>query len=391
MAKLIMTLLVRDEGDIIRDNIEFHLKHGVDYIIATDNASVDNSREILAEYQAMGKLHLIDEPGRDKSQAAWNNRMTRIAMEKYDADLVFHCDADEFWYPAIGDLKTEIMNTSHDVMLVNLVNVILENHNGKESLINNKSYAVVKPLQASFDYEYEEKTKYSNLYLYRYPLKVFFRTSKGILEVDQGNHNIVNSNDTISQGISKNIFIFHFPVRGRERFRRKVIETGKAVEKNPILSKSQSFHIRRWFDAYKSGTLDREYEKLTLNEQVAAELKEDGILSDFDFSSFTRHKRNDDVMYQIQKNLIDIDLMNHKQIVSDLCNQAIATRDNQITALTTEVEKLTTELEKLTVEMDTIKSSLSWRVTKPLRYVNTLLHGDWTAIIKYLSKGRSNG
>ena len=125
-----MTLLVRDEGDIIRENIEFHLKHGVDYIIATDNASIDNSREILAEYQAMGKLHLIDEPGRDKSQAAWNNRMSKIAIEKYNADIIFHCDADEFWCPAIGDLKTEILNSQNDVMLVDLINVLLENQKG---------------------------------------------------------------------------------------------------------------------------------------------------------------------------------------------------------------------------------------------------------------------
>ncbi len=59
--KLVMTLLARDEGDIIRRNIEFHLSHGVDFIIATDNASSDNTRDILTEYKNKGKLYLIDE------------------------------------------------------------------------------------------------------------------------------------------------------------------------------------------------------------------------------------------------------------------------------------------------------------------------------------------
>ena len=40
-CKLIMTLLVKNEVDIVRQNIVFHLRQGVDFIIATDNISVD--------------------------------------------------------------------------------------------------------------------------------------------------------------------------------------------------------------------------------------------------------------------------------------------------------------------------------------------------------------
>lgn len=357
MAKLIMTLLVRDEGDIIRENIEFHLRHGVDHIIATDNASVDDSREILAEYQAMGRLHLIDEPGRDKSQAAWNNRMARIAIEEYKADIVFHCDADEFWCPAIGDLKTELLHSQYDVLKVNLINVILENHKGKESLTKNKSYAIINPLDTL---NYIEDTRNTNLYFYKYHPKVMFKTNKGLLEVNQGNHDIVNLNETISQGFSRNIFIFHFPVRGKERFRRKIIETGKAVEKNPLLGKSQSVHIRRWFDAYKSGTLDEEYAKLTITKDAATNLKESGMIADFDFSSFINNKRIDDLMYQIQKNQIDSEITYHKELIIAVNNQVL----------------------------ERIKSSLSWKLTKPVRFAESLLRGDWTAIRDHLSRNR---
>ena len=34
--KIVMTLLVRDEQDIIRENIEFHLSMGVNFFIAAD-------------------------------------------------------------------------------------------------------------------------------------------------------------------------------------------------------------------------------------------------------------------------------------------------------------------------------------------------------------------
>ena len=100
--KLVMTLLVRDEEDIVRYNIDFHLKKGVDFIIATDNGSIDGTKDILREYEERGVLHLIDEKEQDFQQAAWVNRMGRIAREQYGADILFHCDADEFWLPRSG-------------------------------------------------------------------------------------------------------------------------------------------------------------------------------------------------------------------------------------------------------------------------------------------------
>lgn len=53
-SKLVMTLLARDEADIIEANILFHLNHGVDYIVATDNDSSDGTTDILRKYEKQG-------------------------------------------------------------------------------------------------------------------------------------------------------------------------------------------------------------------------------------------------------------------------------------------------------------------------------------------------
>ena len=52
--KLVMTLLVRDEADIVDAQIAFHLDAGIDYVVATDNRSQDGTTEILERYEQEG-------------------------------------------------------------------------------------------------------------------------------------------------------------------------------------------------------------------------------------------------------------------------------------------------------------------------------------------------
>lgn len=130
-TKLIMTLLVRDEIDVIKKNIDFHLSQGVDYIIATDNGSVDGTLEALQEYELKGVLHLIQEPEQTYSQSLWVNRMGKIACEEFNADIVFHCDADEFWMSRSGNLKHELCAREKvDTLNVRVINVLLKDRGG---------------------------------------------------------------------------------------------------------------------------------------------------------------------------------------------------------------------------------------------------------------------
>ena len=61
--KLVMTLLARDEADIVDAQLSFHLNAGVDFVVATDNLSQDGTTEILESYARDGHLHLIREQG----------------------------------------------------------------------------------------------------------------------------------------------------------------------------------------------------------------------------------------------------------------------------------------------------------------------------------------
>ena len=99
-----MTLLVRDEADVVDAQISYHLDAGVDFVIATDHESRDGTTEILESYARQGVLHLIRESGAVQ-ESGWRTHMARMAAREFDADWVINTDADEFWLPSRGTLK----------------------------------------------------------------------------------------------------------------------------------------------------------------------------------------------------------------------------------------------------------------------------------------------
>ena len=103
--KIVMTIAVRNEADIIEENFRYHLGAGVDFVIATDHRSEDGTTEILERYEGDGLLHLTRETGEAFLQTEWVTRMARLAATRFGADWVINTDADEFWWPHRGTLR----------------------------------------------------------------------------------------------------------------------------------------------------------------------------------------------------------------------------------------------------------------------------------------------
>jgi hypothetical protein len=97
--RIVMTLLVRDEADVVDSHLAFHLDAGVDHVIATDHRSHDGTTEILERYERDGVLRLIREEDVEYREVEWRTRMARLAATELDADWVINSDADEFWWP----------------------------------------------------------------------------------------------------------------------------------------------------------------------------------------------------------------------------------------------------------------------------------------------------
>ena len=102
--RLVLTLVVRDEVDLIEKQLAYHLDAGVDFILATDHSSTDGTTEILRRYEREGHLRLFRVTG-EVRESQWRTRMARLAATEHRADWIVNTDADEFWIPRSGTLK----------------------------------------------------------------------------------------------------------------------------------------------------------------------------------------------------------------------------------------------------------------------------------------------
>jgi hypothetical protein len=252
--RLIMTLLVRDEIDVVRQNIEFHLRHGVDFVVATDNGSTDGTREALADLAASGIVRLIDEPGRDHSQHRWVSRMAALARDEHGGDWILNCDADEFWCPLSGNLKTQLANAGANMIECRWRNMFFAvDRQPAPAWFGEIIHRVSRPEHFPALNDWMRDPLPAPFVYLDLPSKVVCRAA-GLLNVDQGNHSASYGNAT--REASSSIVIYHFPVRSFDQFVRKVTRSGSAYARNMELPPTCGWHARRWYRMLSAGDPD---------------------------------------------------------------------------------------------------------------------------------------
>lgn len=114
--KVVMTLVVRDEADIVEHFLVYHLNRGVDHVLAIDDGSTDGTTEILDSFQKEGLVTLVPRPAGVywEKEAEWHTQLARRAATEHAADWILPGDADEFWWPLWGDIKDVLGSVSPD-------------------------------------------------------------------------------------------------------------------------------------------------------------------------------------------------------------------------------------------------------------------------------------
>ena len=263
--RLVMTLLVRDEEDILEDNLEFHRSMGVDHVVVTDNLSTDRTPQILERYAAQGWLTWRRETDDDYSQYRWVTRMAREAVVHHGADWVINNDADEFWLPRRGDLKRAFAAVPDDVGVVSV----------------SRADFLPRPEQPGrFCDRLTVRTQWGEKYDGTRLLPKVAHRADPQVEVAQGNHEasgpLLGTASTTDE-----VEILHFPVRTYAQYEHKTVVGGRAYRRNTDLPRNMGKRRRRDYKRYLQGTLRDWYDAhLLSDDQVAAGLTEGRLIED---------------------------------------------------------------------------------------------------------------
>ena len=278
-----MTILVKNEADIIEKNIRFHASKGVDNFVVMDNDSTDGTREILEELKKEYEITIIDEKG-IYSQAKWMTKLTYIAKKKYNPTWLIPNDADEFWW-CEGNLK-ENLNSKKYVLTVDRFNFLLqENKEWYKS-----EYRVENPIF------YRKNTQLNvekiSIILTKISPKVIIKP-KGLLWIRGGNHKALNifdfrdyfkHYDKIKR--YEKIKVFHFPIRSFEQFKKNIENRKKLLEAGAKMGP----HYKRWVKLLNEGKLEEEFHKnLVFKDENIKILEKYGIVVKQKASNVLQH------------------------------------------------------------------------------------------------------
>jgi hypothetical protein len=249
--KLVMTLLARDEADVVDSWLDFHLNAGADLVVSTDNRSVDGTTDVLERYAREGHVHVIKEPGEDLRQNEWVTRMARLAATDFGADWVINSDADEFWWPRGASLRDVLAAISPRYGTVGaFLRVFVPRPGGPGPFYERMTvrFSALAPINDPAS-------------LYKPIRKVVHRAHPQI-EVTRGNHALVNSPFAPLRGWFP-IEVFHFPLRSLAQTQHKARLQGEAwkhIERTPT-----AYHAQM-FEALEKGTLADYYEALVVDD-----------------------------------------------------------------------------------------------------------------------------
>lgn len=277
--KLGMTIVCRDEADIIEDNLRFHHRSGVDQFVVVDNGSVDGTCEILDRLRWSLPVEILHEAAHTRVLDTWVMRAVD-RLRSHGCTWVIPNDADEFWWTRDMDLKVALTD-QYDVVSCGRANFL-----PTAAQVRRADYRFYhNRLRVAAAWGTDTRHPDSRVPIGRPTLwspvgnKVACRLD-GLSSLAFGNHAAEHSRGR--EIVSRDISILHFPVRTYGQFERKVQKHGEDFAQTDYGDSMKSWHLRRLWSFYERGLLREEYDANCPGEEAVTRACADGLLVDDD-------------------------------------------------------------------------------------------------------------
>jgi hypothetical protein len=249
LMRLLMTLVVRDEEELLAANLDYHLAMGVDFVLATDHRSGDATPDILGGYVERGVARVFREEGEALDQGGWVTRMAEVAAAEHNADWVLNNDADEFWWPVAGTLKDMLAAVPE-----RYGQLAVPRHN-----------FIPRPGEGQFwERMVIREARSENLIGGELEPNAIHRAGRAV-KIDHGNHWVTGPGMTAAPRIPL-IEVLHFPARTYEQLRRKVEHQGSGYgalpDRDPDVGRDQL----TVYEVHRRGKLLEWFETAMLDE-----------------------------------------------------------------------------------------------------------------------------
>ncbi len=247
--------MVRNEADIIRVNVLYHLSIGFDRLLIVDNGSTDGTDRVLRRLGRDPRVRWTREAGPFR-QGETFTQLARAAF-KEGADWVAPVDADDFWYARRNDLRGVLENTSASVLRVQHIDFVQRREQLEPSFdeLCYMTRRVPETIQRYGDYEdLLGSNQISYIELARMP-KTISRSS-GDIRMVKGAHRVKGIDSPIVE--SDEMVLLHAPLRS---LRHLEIKADTAVRRGlqGALTSGRGWHARRWQKLKEEGSLQREW------------------------------------------------------------------------------------------------------------------------------------
>jgi Glycosyl transferase family 2 len=278
--KIVVSLGVKDEADLIACTLEHLFAIGVDFVVVCDIESSDGTTDVLERYRSRGKIWYF-QLGQDASQEEWERANLEL-LAQTDADWILFLDADEFPLPATGQLRESAAFARADVVTLDRFNVAL--CSARPTLparLTPEHYdelmLVVDPVA---DYWQQLETTPSLPWLLSPIAPRVAARPDYIAGIALGAHDVVPpAGRPVRRERARDLFVAHVAFTTRHRFARKVANIRETLGlHSTTFPEGSALHWRRWAALPDPESVREEFDRMLFDPLAVVELRQRGVI-----------------------------------------------------------------------------------------------------------------